>query len=158
MTIDHSVANRLLAPSAGLLLAAVCALGMAAFTGLIPGKAAPQDAFDVAAHFGNADSGAPAAVCGADCGRVERIRVMHAPRAGGVEAAGDGNLFSNAINLYTGNASGYLASFERRYRLTIRMPDRSTRVATLSSQPQYAVGDRVILTESGSIVRADYDI
>jgi hypothetical protein len=142
-------------PSAGLLLAAACALGMAAFTGLMPGKVANQDVHEAAAHFHAADVGLVRVACGVNCGVVERIRVRHTPRAESVEDPS--SLFGNALSVYAGNAENYLASFERHYRLTIRMPDRSTRVIALSAQPQYAVGDQVTLTDSGLLTPAVYE-
>ena len=168
------VKSSVLYPTAAVLVIIFSMLGIAAFTGLIPGSIAHQDAYDVAARGGAATPADPAC---ARCGVVEQIRTFEAPHrttglgavAGGIAGAllgnsiGHGNgraagtLVGAAGGAYAGNAIEKNARRDLRYRVTVRMQDGSVRVLTERAAPAFSVGDQVRLSDSGRIVPMQFD-
>jgi hypothetical protein len=138
--------NILYAPAflgtAAIAAIALSTLGIAAFTGLIPGSVAHQDAYDVAAG-GIAPLVAGDPRC-ANCGVIEQIHASLAPSVAGIGARGDVAFAGNSV------ATG--EEREARYRITVRMQDGGARILTGAAPPAAAVGARVRVSGNGSLV------
>jgi hypothetical protein len=105
-------------------------MGIAAITGMIPGTIAQQDVRDVAA--GGVLPVVVAELRCENCGVIEDIRT------------------------YSGNAIARKIDRDLRYRITVRMQD-GTRLLTETSVPEFAVGDHVSISGSGTLVSARSD-
>lgn len=120
----HDDHTPLLRGVAAIFVIAVCAFGLAAFIGLIPGPVVHQNAYDVAAGGVVPVVMSSEPRC-ADCGMVEQIR---------------------------GNADASDARGENRgskYRIRVRMQDGGVRVFNEDSPPAFAVGDTITLSGAG---------
>lgn len=159
-------------PVAAALVIVFSMVGIAAFTGLIPGSVAQEDAYDFAAHHWTPPPPPPPWDACVRCGVVEQIRVVEVPRqtsglgavAGGVVGAllgnsiGHGNgravgtIAGAAGGAYAGNTIEKNSNRELRFHVTVRMQDGRARMVTESSRPAYAVGEQVRVSDSGALI------
>jgi hypothetical protein len=139
---------RLLPAAVGTLLAGLGVLGVVVFTGIIPGPAVHEDAYDVAA------SGVMPAVfeisqC-ADCGTVEEIRAYHLPRA-----ATQRDIIAAIAWANGGQPEGLPEphrSGKLHYLVMVRMQDGGEMVVTQPAPLSVMVGDQVKVGRFGRLV------
>ena len=159
----------------------LCAVGIAAVTGRLPGAAsspgasspAASDPGATASGRATAQPNAFAARC-VDCGVIEDIRAVQVEgqssglgaAAGGITGAivgsqiGRGNgrtlatIAGAAGGAFAGNAIEKNTKKQLVYRVTLRMEDGSSRTLTQGQQPPFAVGDRVRVLNGKSLERA----
>ncbi|OFZ96714.1 MAG: hypothetical protein A2Z64_03290 [Betaproteobacteria bacterium RIFCSPLOWO2_02_67_12] len=144
------------------------AVGVAAFTGHLPGATSSPGASAPAAAQ---PKGAP--VPCADCGVIEGIRAVQVAgeasglgaAAGGITGAIVGNQIGRGdgrtIATIAGAAGGAFAgnSIEKNmkkqvaYRITVLMADGSKRILTQSAAPAFAVGERVRVVNHRIVAR-----
>lgn len=141
----------------GALLLVFALLALAMFANVINGHPSLEDGYLTAGAIGGTGATREVLDC-ANCAKVQQIRVLHLPRSADGQAWDASSLFGPGISAYTGNAGGYLSNFDRRYRVTLHMPDGSTRTTETGLPPQFAVGDEVMLTDGGRILFADHDM
>ena len=148
------------------------AVGVGAFTGIIP-NALSQKTGDAAATAPAVPGSAAKASRCPICGVVESVRTVElrgqASGIGAVTGGLTGAVLGNTLGRGRGNtamtiigaAGGALAGNEIEknvnkhyaYRVTIRMDDGSVRAISQSTPPPFAVGDKVRLVD-GNLTRA----
>lgn len=133
MMATGNMHSPVLGGTAAVLVIVLATLGIAVFTGLIPGAVVHQDAYDVAA--GGVMPVADSEPRCRGCGVIKRIRPDHASPA-------------------TGGVGDERESRESRYRITLRTWDGGSRELTVTGAPAFAVGDRVRIDDSGALVSA----
>ena len=168
--------------SAAIAVIILSAVGVAAMTGLLPrADSSMTNAPAPAAAVGDARESAPSSnrVAAADracanCGTIESItpievRAAHGSGVGMVAGGITGALLGNQIGRGSGNtlatiagaAGGAYAGNEiekntkksLRYQVRVRMNDGTYRTTSQSTQPAFAVGDRVRIV-NGQVVSA----
>jgi hypothetical protein len=139
---------RLIPAAIATLVGSVGVLGVVAFTGILPGPAVHEDAYDVAA------SGIMPAVfeitqC-ADCGTVEEIRAYHLPHAATQRDVVAAIAWANG-----GEADGQpepSRNGKLHYLVTVRMQDGGEMVVTQPAPLSVMVGDQVKIGHFGRLV------
>jgi hypothetical protein len=111
-------------------------IGLGALTGMLPNKRLPaRDEGPL--PRAELPSAKPSAC--ALCGTIESIRTVEVSEDSGAVAA-------------AGNDPGKIARKRHAYRVTVRMDDGSFRTVSLSTPPEFAIGDKVRVVE-GRLVR-----
>ena len=162
-----SVANKLhpLVATAAAAVIVLAAVGVAAFTGLLPGSKGASEPAATSAPAQAPAAAAEAKPACADCGVVEGVREVGVKGngtglgavAGGVAGAlvghelGGGN--ARTLMGVVGAVGGALAGNEvekraratKQWQVTVRLEDGRTQVVTLAQHPPWRAGDRVRL-------------